>query len=95
MTQVKAVPEVAKSRAPPVPEGAPPQNMQVWLGPPSAPMPEVEGVPRSDHLQCEESGTQQDEFDANRSWNAREREREDILLRQRTRGTEVETIGSS
>ena len=46
-------------------------------GPPSAPPPEVEGTPPSDHTfhsaRESELRYQQDECDANRSWNARER----------------------
>ena len=74
-TPFKAVPENVRSRAPPAPEGAPLQSRQEWLGPPSAPLPEVEGTPRSDHIFHSttqvELRYQQDEFGASRSWSAR------------------------
>ena len=45
----KAVPECVRNRAPPAPEHTPPQEMQAWHCPPSAPPPEAKDTRRSDH----------------------------------------------
>ena len=63
---------VRNKAPPPAPEGTPTQERQTWRGPPSAPPPEVEDTPRSDHTfhSVRESD---DELDANHSWNPTER----------------------
>ena len=69
---VKAVPECVRNRAPPPPEVTQLQERPTWHDPPSDPPPEVGGTPRSDHTfhRTKESDR---EFDANHSWNPRER----------------------
>ena len=67
----------ARNRTPPEPEGTTQQERQTSPGRASAPPPEVEDMPRSDHIfhsaREVELRYQQDEFDASRSWSAQER----------------------
>ena len=69
-TLVEAMPEHVKNRAPPAPEGAPPQGRQSWPGPlfTAACWKGMQRTSRS-----EQELYQRDEFDVSRSWNARQR----------------------
>ena len=69
-TPVKAVLGCLSDRAPPPPKGTHLQQKVTWLGPPSDPVPEVGGTPRSNRKfhSAEESDL---EFDANQVWSPR------------------------
>ena len=76
-TLAKAVPGCLRNRPPLLLTRTPLSRKATWLGPPSDPSPKVEETPRNDHTfrSAKESDC---EFDANHTWNPRDR----VLIRE-------------